>query len=196
LPAGFDHAAWRLKHASFAAENVPKWAAAVRERFGGDRTKYACVGYCFGAPYLCHMLASEHVSAGAFAHPSSLKEEHLTSIKRASTSQHLPLSPLAAPSVITYVPAHRGPEPLLLSCADNDKAFNTECRRKAIDILERDNKVYHEQLFYGVSHGFAVKGDPSDPYQRTSRFSCPRTCGAISDGVHSQAGARNRVFRL
>lgn len=56
-------------------------------------------------------------------------------------------------------------EPLLLSCAEDDHAFNTESRRQALDILQKDNKRYHMQLFYGVSHGFAVKGDPDDPYQ-------------------------------
>ncbi len=60
-------------------------------------------------------------------------------------------------------------EPLLLSCAEHDQAFNAEARRKALYILQRDQKQYHLQLFYGVSHGFAVKGDPNDPYQRQFR---------------------------
>ncbi|KAK0610603.1 Alpha/Beta hydrolase protein [Bombardia bombarda] len=138
LPEGFDQAAWRTKHVAFATENVPKWAAAVREKFGSDKTKYVCVGYCFGAPYVCQMLATDEVSAGAFAHPTLLREEHFTSVKH----------------------------PLLLSCAEHDHAFDTEARRKAIDILQREKKVYHLQLFYGVSHGFASKGDPDNPYQR------------------------------
>ncbi|KAK3376291.1 dienelactone hydrolase [Lasiosphaeria ovina] len=138
FPEGFDRAAWRAKHLAFAIENVPKWAAAVRERFGSPATKYACVGYCFGAPFVCQLLATDTVSAGAFAHPSLLKEEHFNGIKH----------------------------PLLLSCAEHDQAFNTESRRKAIDILQRDKKVYHLQVFAGVSHGFASRGDPSHPYQR------------------------------
>ncbi|KAK1496382.1 dienelactone hydrolase [Colletotrichum cuscutae] len=151
LPEGFDMAAWRSKHWNFATENVPKWTAAVKERFGaelkaetGKETKFACVGYCFGAPFVCNLLAGAGgdgepvVSAGAFAHPTALKEEHFTSIKK----------------------------PLLLSCAENDQAFPTEARRKAIDYLQREKKIYHLQVFQGVSHGFAVKGDPTDPYQR------------------------------
>ncbi|KAI8264651.1 Protein AIM2 [Colletotrichum sp. SAR11_239] len=111
LPPGFDHAAWRTKHWTFATENVPKWTNAVREKFGGQvagtETRYACTGYCFGAPFVCDLLAG---AAG--------------------------------------------------------DAFNTESRRKAIDVLQREQKAYHVQLFYGVGHGFAVKGDPADPYQR------------------------------
>ncbi|KAF4809333.1 Protein AIM2 [Colletotrichum siamense] len=148
LPPGFDHAAWRTKHWTFATENVPKWTNAVREKFGGQvagtETRYACTGYCFGAPFVCDLLAGAAgdgepvVSAGAFAHPTALKEEHFSNLKK----------------------------PLLLSCAENDQAFNTESRRKAIDVLQREQKAYHVQLFYGVGHGFAVKGDPADPYQR------------------------------
>ncbi len=84
MPPEFDHAAWRNKHFSFATEMVPKWAAAVRDRFGGSSatTKYACLGYCFGAPFVCGLLAGDLVSAGAFAHPSLLKEEHFTALKR------------------------------------------------------------------------------------------------------------------
>ncbi|KAK1992336.1 alpha/beta-hydrolase [Colletotrichum falcatum] len=161
LPPGFDLAAWRDRHSAFAAEAVPRWAAAARARFGaelraaaaaatGTETRFACVGYCFGAPYVCDLLAGAGadadadadgepvVAAGAFAHPTALKEAHLAGVKR----------------------------PLLLSCSDNDAMFPTEARRKGIDVLQREGKVYQLQLFQGVGHGFAVKGDPSDPYQR------------------------------
>lgn len=55
-----------------------------------------------------------------------------------------------------------------MSCAENDHAFDAEARKKAFEVLQREGKRYHVQLFYGASHGFAVKGDPEDPYQ--SRF--------------------------
>jgi len=56
-------------------------------------------------------------------------------------------------------------DPLLLSCAETDGAFPSELRRKAVDILQREKKVYHLQLFQGVSHGFASRGDLEDPYE-------------------------------
>lgn len=61
-------------------------------------------------------------------------------------------------------------EPLLLSCAENDHAFDTGSRRKALDILQKDKKRYHFQLFQGAAHGFAVRGDPADPYQRKAHI--------------------------
>lgn len=59
-------------------------------------------------------------------------------------------------------------DPLLLSCAEKDHAFVAEARTNALAVLERDQKQYHMQLFQGVGHGFAVKGDPKDPYQSES----------------------------
>ena len=67
----------------------------------------------------------------------------------------------------TYL-THRA-DPLLLSCAEHDGAFGTESRRKAIDILQSGNKIYHLQLFQGVSHGFASRGDLDNPYESEFR---------------------------
>jgi hypothetical protein len=36
----------------------------------------------------------------------------------------------------------------------------------ALDILQKEKKTYHYQLFSGVEHGFALRGNPDDPYQR------------------------------
>lgn len=74
----FDYEAWKRKHTAFADKAVPKWVSAVTERYPG--AKVACVGYCFGAPYVCNELAKNTVSAGAFAHPAFLKEHHFQNI--------------------------------------------------------------------------------------------------------------------
>lgn len=54
----------------------------MKAKFGNEKTKYACTGYCFGAPFVMDLLAGDRVSAGAFAHPTALKEEHFTNLKR------------------------------------------------------------------------------------------------------------------
>ncbi len=162
MPPEFDHAAWRNKHFSFATEMVPKWAAAVRDRFGGSSatTKYACVGYCFGAPFVCGLLAGDLVSAGAFAHPVPAQGGALH-----GTEASVPLQPHRAWS--SLLTALRLQTPLLLSCAEGRQGFSTRSpRRTAVDLLQSHGKKYHVQLSQGVSHGFAVKGDPEDPYQR------------------------------
>ena len=75
---------------------------------------------------------------GAFAHPAFLKEHHFENIER----------------------------PLFLSCAETDFTFETDSRNKASQILREAKKPYHLQLFSGVEHGFALRCDLSNAYQR------------------------------
>lgn len=77
----FDYEAWKRKHTAFADVAVPKWVAAVKKNYGTSTTKFACVGYCFGAPYVCNELRGDTVTVGAFAHPAFLKEHHFADLK-------------------------------------------------------------------------------------------------------------------
>lgn len=77
----FDYEAWKKKHTTFANEKVPEWVDAITKRYKDDKTKFVCVGYCFGAPYVCNELAKGTVVAGAFAHPAFLKEHHFENMK-------------------------------------------------------------------------------------------------------------------
>ena len=116
--------------------------------------------YCFGAPYVCNELAGSTVTAGAFAHPAFLKEHHFTSLK----------SKFCYCSSGTSMGVDRIDciEPLFLSCSEIDHTFDTASRRKAIDLLQADKKTYHLQLFSGVEHGFALRGNMKEPYERKS----------------------------
>lgn len=75
---------------------------------------------------------------GAFAHPAFLKEHHFRQLEK----------------------------PLFLSCSQIDHTFDTQSRRFALDKMNEDGKAYHLQLFSGVQHGFALRGDMSKPYER------------------------------
>jgi hypothetical protein len=55
-----------------------------------------------------------------------------------------------------------------MSCSEVDHTFDKSSRRVALDILEKGNKTYHYQLFSGVEHGFALRGNPNNPYERKS----------------------------
>lgn len=63
---------------------------------------------------------------------------------------------------------HVKTEPLFLSCAEIDHTFDQPSRRKALEILQDEKKTWQLQLFSGVQHGFALRGDPKDPHQRLS----------------------------
>ncbi|KAK5560181.1 hypothetical protein LTR46_001931 [Exophiala xenobiotica] len=134
----FDYEAWKKKHTTFADQVVPSWVETVKAQFGRATTKYACVGYCFGAPYVCNELAGDSCMAGAFAHPAFLKEHHFSRLEK----------------------------PLFLSCSEVDHTFPTDARRQAISILQDNKKTYNLQLFSGVEHGFALRGNMEVPYER------------------------------
>jgi len=135
----FDRTAWRDKHSTFAKTVSPKWTQTIAERYGSPKTKYCIVGYCFGAPYVMNALKSSgFISAGAFAHPTALADEDFQDLEK----------------------------PLLLSCAETDMSFPAEKRHRAEQLLVEGGKKYLFQLFQGVSHGFAVRCDLEDPYER------------------------------
>ncbi|KAK0471535.1 hypothetical protein IW261DRAFT_1667118 [Armillaria novae-zelandiae] len=68
----------------------------------------------------------------AIAHPGFLTEDHFRNIKK----------------------------PLFISCAEYDITFPLENRRRAEDILVEVKASYCFQIFSGVEHGFALRGDP------------------------------------
>lgn len=57
-------------------------------------------------------------------------------------------------------------EPLFLSCTDIDHTFDMPSRTRALEILQTEKKQYQLQLFSGVEHGFSLRGDMSNPYER------------------------------
>lgn len=62
--------------------------------------------------------------------------------------------------------------------AEIDHTFLLDARRRAEDILVEGNKVYHFQVFSGVKHGFALRGDPNVENERK-----PANTQDISAGV-------------
>lgn len=100
------------------------------------------IGYCFGAKFVLPNLAKDGLlDVGAVAHPSFVAEEDV--------------------EVVT--------KPLLISAAQFDPIFPPELRHKTEEILfKKEGVVFEMNLFGGVSHGFAVKGDVSIPQVKYS----------------------------
>ncbi|KAJ7472043.1 dienelactone hydrolase [Mycena latifolia] len=156
--ADFDRPAWLEKSRKKADEITPKWLDEVRKMHGAD-SKYCAVGkqpgqesfsdsrlmiltgYCFGAPFVMDLGATGDIVAAAFGHPAFLNEDHFRNLK----------------------------QPLLLSCAETDFTFELQSRRRAEDILIETKAKYHFQVFSGVQHGFALRGDPDIPDARWAK---------------------------
>lgn len=143
---GFDRNAWIQNARTKANAAFPGWLQKVRETYGVD-AKYYAVGYCFGAPFALDLATTDNVVASAFAHPAFLKEDHFTKLIK----------------------------PLLLSCAETDHTFPLESRRRAEDLLVSIKANYHIQVFSGVSHGFAVRGDPEVENERWAKEESARS---------------------
>jgi len=105
------------------------------------RTKYNCkkigaVGYCFGGKYVIRHLRPDagKIDVGYTAHPSFVDADELKAIKG----------------------------PLAISAAETDAIFPTPKRHESEEILLGLGLPYQINLYSGVVHGFAVRGDPKD----------------------------------
>lgn len=90
-------------------------------------------------------MKSGQVDVGYSAHPSFVDEEELKAIEG----------------------------PFSISAAETDEIFPTEKRHKSEEILKETGKPYQINLYSGVTHGFAVRGDPKDrvgTYAKESAF--------------------------
>lgn len=94
------------------------------------------IGYCFGGKFVIQELAQDGLlDAGAVAHPSFVTIEEVAAIKK----------------------------PLLISAAETDPIFPAELRRQTEDKLAEIKARYQLDLFSGVEHGYAVRGDLANP---------------------------------
>lgn len=59
--------------------------------------------------------------------------------------------------------------PLSISAAQTDTIFTTELRHKSEEILIETKLPFQINLFSGVAHGFAVRGDVKVPIQKFAR---------------------------
>ncbi|KAG8666624.1 hypothetical protein FPOAC2_11740 [Fusarium poae] len=99
-------------------------------------TKIAAVGYCIGAKHLIRHFKSG-IDVGFIAHPSFVESDELASITG----------------------------PLSIAAAELDDLFTVEKRHESESILSKSKQDFQINLFSGVHHGFAVKGDMSDERQ-------------------------------
>ncbi|KAI0482085.1 endo-1,3-1,4-beta-D-glucanase [Xylariaceae sp. FL0804] len=140
--AQFDIKAFVGRHSKEA--RLPGITAVARQLRADGYPKVGAIGYCYGG-WACLRLAagpSPLVDAISIAHPSLVEPAELDAC--------------AAPCQI---------------CApETDPAFTPELKEHANRVLPAPGgpPAYEYVYFPGVAHGFAAKGDRSDPLQRAS----------------------------
>ncbi|KAJ7276885.1 alpha/beta-hydrolase [Mycena rebaudengoi] len=111
-------------------------------------TRFAATGFCFGARYAFDLAFDNVIHVCAVSHPSRLiVPDDLQ--KYAAVSQ----------------------APLLINSCEDDQAFPLEAQAEA-DRIFGDGKFtpgYKREYFPGCEHGFAVRGDMTDPYVKAGK---------------------------
>jgi dienelactone hydrolase len=76
---------------------------------------------------------------------------------------------LAHPTAVTEDELAEITGPLSIAAAETDPIFTTEQRHKSEEILKKSGHPYQINLYSGVAHGFAVRGDPCIKLERWAK---------------------------
>jgi len=118
-------------------------ACLVEMRTVHNIKKIGAVGYCFGGKYVVRHLRPDagKIDVGYTAHPSFVEEDELKDMKG----------------------------PLAISAAETDAIFPPEKRHQTEEILKDIKLPYQINLYSGVEHGFAVRGDIKNQVERYAK---------------------------
>ncbi|PCD42288.1 hypothetical protein AU210_004818 [Fusarium oxysporum f. sp. radicis-cucumerinum] len=141
MPEGFDIMKWLGEGSDgknpHTAEAVdPIVVSGIEYLKSIGITQIAAVGYCLGAKHLIRHY-KDGIKVGFIAHPSFVEPEELSAITG----------------------------PLSIAAAELDDLFTVEKRHESEGILSQSKQDFQINLFSGVHHGFAVKGDMKDKRQ-------------------------------
>ncbi|KAK7047440.1 hypothetical protein VNI00_006671 [Paramarasmius palmivorus] len=103
-------------------------------------TAFGATGYCFGGRYVFDLAFDNIITAGTVSHPSLLKQYVSTSKAR-----------------------------LLINSCTIDKVFPPEAQAEADEVSKDFVPGYKREYFDGCVHGFAVRGDSTDPQVKAGR---------------------------
>ncbi|CCC71694.1 hypothetical protein NCAS_0I00260 [Naumovozyma castellii] len=138
LDGSVDFNEWLAKHDAVKTRAVvDNFLKELKREFGPKFI--GVIGYCFGAKFAVQQISSKDGLANccAIAHPSFVSIDEIKAIGNK--------------------------KPLLISAAENDTIFPADLRHTTEDTLREIGARYQLDLFSGVSHGFAARGDVSDP---------------------------------
>ncbi|KAK4187708.1 putative dienelactone hydrolase [Podospora australis] len=145
-PENFDFFAWLTKgtggnnpHTKEAVDPIVLAGIKTLKEEYGIK-KLGAVGYCFGAKYVVRHY-KDGIEVGFLAHPSFVDEDELAGIEG----------------------------PLSIAAAETDSIFPAEKRHKSEEILKETGKPYQINLYSGVEHGFAVRGDITQKVEKYAK---------------------------
>ncbi|KAJ7726710.1 dienelactone hydrolase endo-1,3,1,4-beta-D-glucanase [Mycena maculata] len=136
----WDRAKWLASHGK--AQTRPPLDSVIDALKSEGVTGFAATGYCFGARYVVDLAFDGIIKASALSHPSALVvPDDLEKYATGCTA------------------------PLLINSCTIDQSFPLAAQAQADAILGGGKFApgYRHEHFEGCTHGFAVRGDMSDP---------------------------------
>ncbi|OOQ87156.1 dienelactone hydrolase family protein [Penicillium brasilianum] len=162
-----DLPAWLPKHQPANVDPVVEASIKyVRETLGVK--KVGAVGYCFGAKYVTRFLKTDKVDVGFAAHPSFITHEELGAIQGPFSIAAAGRFPPFPPTLFTFHPTCNG-HVIDTPSTETDSIFTTQLRHESEDTLIKAGHPWQINLFSGVSHGFAVRGDLNVKIQKWAK---------------------------
>ncbi|KAG6374765.1 dienelactone hydrolase [Boletus reticuloceps] len=136
----FNLSAWLSKHGTDVTRpRIDNVIATLKHQ---GIMEFAATGYCFSARYVFDLAFDGIIKVAAVSHPSLLKiPEDLHKFKQTKV-------------------------PLLINSCEIDQVFSTDSQAQADAILGGGlikTDLYRREYFDGCTHGFAVRGDMSNP---------------------------------
>ncbi|GAA5957903.1 hypothetical protein JCM3765_006197 [Sporobolomyces pararoseus] len=119
----------------------------VQDALKADGVKrFGCASFCYGGRIAADKVLDGTIDVAVTAHPSLLDvPSDIEALNKKST-------------------------PFLINCANEDVMLTKDKAEESEKIL-KDNKAF-KFIYYDGGHGFAIRGDPSDPKQRKSADDC------------------------
>jgi len=135
----FDRAGWMARHGfETVTPIVDSVVAALKEK---GITRIGTNGYCFGAPPAFDLAYANVAHVTVVTHPSRISTENLERYLKESKA------------------------PLLINSCEVDPQFGPDAQKKADEIFGEGKFApgYERTYWDGCTHGFAVRGDMSNP---------------------------------
>ncbi|GJJ07049.1 hypothetical protein Clacol_001248 [Clathrus columnatus] len=142
----FDLSVWIARHPESHAR--PLLDAVIQGLKDKGIKEFAATGYCFGGKYIFNLAQENIIKVGATSHPSLLKIPE-------------DIETLASKSKV----------PILINSCDVDQQFPKESCDLADSLLGNGKYApgYRRVHWKGCVHGFAVRGDMSDPLVKAGK---------------------------
>ncbi|KAJ7242374.1 Alpha/Beta hydrolase protein [Mycena haematopus] len=145
-PPDFDRKKWSTSHGPVQTRPIVDIVIAALKEQGV--VGFAGAGFCFGARYVFDLAFDGILKVSIVSHPSRL---------------------VVPDDFEKYATVSKAP--LLINSCEVDSAFPLEAQAQA-DAILGDGKFtpgYHREYFPGCNHGFAVRGNMSDPLVKAGK---------------------------